>query len=58
MSFRPDLGTLGMHGLDVPAAKGDGLPIELHFQFVRPSLLFVDNALKFASTLLYHLLLL
>lgn len=56
MSFYAALGTLGIHGLDVPAAKGGGLPLELHFQFIRPSKLFVDNAPEFASTLLYHLL--
>lgn len=50
MSFYPALGTLGRHSLDVPAAKGDGLPLELHFQFTRPGKLFVDNAPEFAST--------
>lgn len=56
MSFYPALGTLGAHGLDVPAAKGDGLTLELHFQFIRPSKLFADNAPEFALTLLYHVL--
>lgn len=54
--FYPALGTLGIHGLDVPAAKGDELPLELHFQFITPSKLFVDNAPEFASALLSHLL--
>lgn len=56
MSFLSCFGNPGNTWLGVPPAKRGALPLELHFNFLRASKLFVDNAPAFASTSLYHLL--